>query len=77
MKNFINSMDNLPWVLKIILCLPVLDLIWAIYRICKGVDEKSTLKIIMGILWIFIGTTVLWIVDIVCTLVKKRPILFA
>jgi len=77
MKNFIKSMDNLPWVLKIILSLPVLDLIWAIYRIMKGIDEKNTLKIIMGVLWIVIGTTIFWVADLICSIFFKRPILFA
>ena len=77
MNNFVNAMDNLPWIVKILLCLPVLDLIWAIYRIVKGASTNSVLKIVVGILWIIIGTTVLWIVDLICTLISKKPTLFA
>ena len=77
MNNFVNAMDNLPWIVKILLCLPVLDLIWAIYRIVKGASTNSVSKIVIGILWIIIGTTVLWVVDLVCTLISKRPTLFA
>ncbi|MBQ8425868.1 MAG: hypothetical protein IJX17_07650 [Clostridia bacterium] len=77
MKNFINSMDNLPWLVKILLCLPVLDLIWGIYRLIKGIDEKSVLKIIFGIVWIITGFAILWIIDIVCTIIFKRPTLLA
>ena len=73
MKNLIKSFDDMPWVLKLILCLPVLDIVWAIYRICKGADTKNTLMLVIGILWLVVGTTITWIVDLVCTIVSKRP----
>lgn len=73
MKNLIKSFDDMPWVLKLILCLPVLDIVWAVYRICKGADTKNTLMLVVGILWLFVGTTITWIVDLVCTIVSKRP----
>lgn len=73
MKNLIKSFDDMPWVLKLILCLPVLDIVWAIYRICKGADTKNTLMLVVGILWLFVGTTITWIVDLICTIVSKRP----
>lgn len=77
MKNFIDAMDNLPWIVKIILCLPVLDIIWAVYRIVKGVTTKNLLMLIFGILWIIPGSVFCWVIDILCTLFAKRPILFA
>lgn len=77
MKDIVKSFDNLPWAVKLILCLPVLNLAWAVYRIIKGADTKNTLMLVVGILWIFFGTTVLWIVDLVCTIVSKRPTFIA
>ena len=77
MKNFINSMNNLPWLVKILLCLPVLDLIWGIYRLIKGISENNVLRIIIGIIWIFAGATILWIIDLVCTIIFKQPTLLA
>lgn len=77
MKDIVKSFDNLPWVVKLLLCLPVLNLAWAIYRICKGADTKNTLMLVVGVLWIFFGTTVLWIVDLVCTIIYKKPTIIA
>lgn len=77
MKDIVKSFDNLPWVVKLLLCLPVLNLAWAIYRICKGTDTKNTLMLVVGVLWIFFGTTVLWIVDLVCTIIYKKPTVLA
>ena len=38
---FVEWMDDLPYIVKIIFCLPGLDLIWAIYRIVKGAEKKQ------------------------------------
>ncbi|MBQ8196939.1 MAG: hypothetical protein IJZ73_02645 [Clostridia bacterium] len=76
MKEIISALDNLPWVIKIIFCLPALNVIWAIYRIIKGVVESDPVKILIGILWIPLGATALWILDLVFVLAKK-PLLFS
>ncbi len=77
MKNLVKSFDELPLIVKLILCLPVLNLAYAIYRICKGADQKNTAILVAGILWIFLGTTVLWLVDLICTIIYKRPTILA
>ena len=77
MKDVVKSFDNLPWLVKLLLCLPVLNIAWAIYRICKGADTKNTLMLVVGILWIFVGSTVLWLVDLICTIIYKKPVVLA
>lgn len=77
MKDVVKSFDNLPWLVKLLLCLPVLNIAWSIYRICKGADTKNTLMLVVGILWIFVGSTVLWLVDLVCTIIYKKPVVLA
>ena len=47
--------DDLPWIVKIIFCIPMLDVVWAVYRIVKGVTEGNVLLIVIGILWIIPG----------------------
>lgn len=73
----IQAMDDLPWIVKIILCIPFLDIIWAVYRIVKGVEEKNTLILIFGILWIFPGCALCWILDLVTTIIAGKPTIFA
>ena len=77
MKGFIKAIDNLPWIVKLLFCLPVVDIIWAIYRIVKGAATGNILMLVVGILWIVIGGTVLWLVDLICILVFGRIKLFA
>ncbi len=74
----VGAFDNLPWILKLIFALPVLDgLIWGIYRLIKGVKKGSILLIIAGLLWIFIGAAIFWILDIICVILFKRPTILA
>jgi len=75
MDNFIKSYDELPQIAKIIFALPFLDIIWAIYRIVKGVNTNNVLMIIVGILWIIPGSVVCWILDLVFTIMNKQPLL--
>ena len=77
MKGIVKAFDNLPWIAKLLLCLPVLNIAWAIYRICKGADTSNVLMLIVGIFWVIFGSTVFWIVDLVCTIVWKRPTVLA
>ena len=57
-----NWFDSLPLYVKIILALPIIDgFAWGIYRICKG----DLPNIILGIVWIFAGAAITWILDIV------------
>lgn len=77
MKDLIKTFDNLPWALKIILCLPVLDIAWAIYRIVKGAESKNVTMIVAGVLWIVFGCIITWLVDLVCTVAYKKPTILA
>lgn len=72
---FVEWMDDLPYIVKIIFCLPGLDLIWAIYRIVKGSEKNSVGLLVVGILWAVLGWSILWILDLVTTLVLGKPIL--
>ena len=77
MKDVVNAFDKLPWIVKLILCIPVLNIAWAVYRICKGASSKKTLLLIVGILWIVPGALICWLVDIVCTILFRKPTIFA
>lgn len=64
-RNFIN---RLPLILKILLAIPLLDgIVYGIYRICRG-DLPA---VILGVVWIFIGASVGWILDIILLALGK------
>ncbi len=69
MQELIDTIDKQSVLVKIIFALPILDIIWAIYRICRSAVKNDILGIILGILMIFIGASIWWIVDIISILV--------
>lgn len=72
MKNLIKAMDDLPWIVKLILCIPCLDIIWSIYRLCKSLVANNVLGIVLAILTIIPGAAIVWIIDIICVLLNKK-----
>ena len=52
MKSFVKWFDESPLWLKIIFALPVIDIVWAVYRIVKGAAYGKIWTLIGGILWI-------------------------
>lgn len=71
MKSYVKAIDKLPLLIKILLGLPIINgIAFGIYRIAKD-------HVIAGILWFFIGSTVLWIVDLICIILYGKVKLFA
>ena len=72
MKDIIRAMDGLPKWAKVILALPVLDIVWAIYRLCRSIDKKNTLGIVLAILMLIFCPVIFWLVDIITILVSDK-----
>jgi len=70
LNELIKSFDNLPKIVKLILAIPALDIIWVIYRIIKSVNDNNTLGIILGVVLLFVGVPFLWLIDIICIIMK-------
>ena len=76
-NGFVSAIDGLPWVVKIILCIPIINWVYGIYRIVKGISTNDTLMWIVGILWIIPGSVICWLIDLICTIVYKKPTVLA
>lgn len=69
MKKYVKFINDLPFILKVILALPGLDgVFYGLYRIGKG-------KVIAGLIWILFGFVIFWIIDLY-TLFTKGKITF-
>ncbi len=78
MKDIVNFFDGLPWIVKIILALPMIDgIAWGIYRIAKGLDKKDTVMVIAGVVWIVAGFFILWVIDLFTIITQKKPTVLA
>lgn len=74
MNEVIRFFDDLPLIVKVIFALPVLDILWAVYRLCRSIEHKNTAGIILAVLMLLFCPTLFWIVDIVTLLVMEKVI---
>lgn len=72
MKDLIKSFDSLPKLVKIILALPVLDIVWAIYRLCRSIDKGNLLGIVLAIVLIVVCPIIFWLVDIITIILLDK-----
>lgn len=72
MKEFLKAIDELPYIAKLILCIPVLDIVWNIYRLIKSLDAKNNTGIIIAVVMLIVGIPFMWVVDLVCMLMYKK-----
>ena len=55
MQAFINWMNGRSRLVKLLFCLPVIDIIWGVYRVLGAIADKNWLRLVLGILWIVFG----------------------
>jgi len=76
MKSYIQWLDQSSKLVKVLLALPFLDgIFWGLYRLFKGIVKNDGLAIVMGIIWIFVGAAILWIIDIITLVMTGKVIL--
>ena len=76
MAEYIKWMEQNPKWLKLVLCLWILDITWAIFRIFKAVQNNDTVQIILGVLWILFAGVIGWILDIIWIIIYDYPFWF-
>ena len=72
MKDLIKAIDNLPFIVKILLCLPVVAIVWQVYRLIKSISDGNVLGIVLAIVLLVAGPSIFWIFDLVCVLLKGK-----
>lgn len=72
MNEIVKFFDSLPYIVKIVLALPLFDgLCYGIYRICKR-------HVISGLVWIFLGFAVIGsIIDLYTLITEKKVSVWA
>ena len=72
MKQLISAIDDLPLIVKIIFSLPVIDVIWSVYRLCRSIDKQNVVGIVLAVLLLFFGPTIVWVIDLICVLLNGK-----
>ena len=71
MKQLVEALDNLPFIVKIILCIPVLDIVWTVYRLLRSITAKNMVGIVISIILFFCAPFV-WLIDLICVILKGK-----
>lgn len=72
MQQYLDWMKGQSRLIRILLCIWIADITWAVYRILKAISEKNTLHLILGIIWVIAGGTVAWILDLIWMIAFDR-----
>lgn len=75
MEGYIKWMDGNSKLLKVILALPILDILWVIYRLFKSIEKGHVLGIILAIILLFFAP-ILWLIDIITLLLLNKVLWF-
>ncbi len=66
MLEFVKWMDDQPRIVKILFCLPIIDIIWGVYRLLGAIGNKNTLHLVLAIIWIILAGFIGWVLDLIC-----------
>jgi len=76
MESYVKWLDQSSILVKVLLALPFLDgICWGLYRLFKGIIKNDGFAINTGIIWIFVGAAILWIIDIITLVTTGKVIL--
>ncbi|MBQ7244184.1 MAG: hypothetical protein IJS52_08300 [Bacilli bacterium] len=72
MKAFCDWMDDQPRIIKILFCLPIIDILWGVYRLGGAIANKDVVHIVLAVLWIIFAGFIGWILDLVFIILTGR-----
>lgn len=72
-KGITAAYDSLPWILRVILEILFGAIIGGVYRIIRFVETKNVVTLVVGILVLVtgVGNAIVWIVDLITTILGR------
>ena len=77
MNSIVKSFDSLPKIIKFIFALPVLDIIWAVYRLIRSIAKKSVIATVLAVIMLVVCPILFWIVDMITILLFNKVLWIA
>ena len=77
MQDLIKQVNGLPLIVKLLLCIPIVEIFYGICRIINQLTkgEINVLYLVLAILTVIPGAAFMWIVDIICVLMNGHAFL--
>ena len=74
MNSVVKGFDSLPRIVKVIFALPILDILWAVYRLCRSIAKKSVIATVLAIVMLILCPVLFWSVDLITTILTSKVI---
>ena len=77
MNDLIKQVNELPLIVKLLLCIPVVDIFYGICRVINQATKQpiDALYLVLAILTVFPGAVFMWLVDLICVLMNGHAFL--
>ena len=75
MNDLLITVDEFPLLLKLIFCIPCINVFYGICRIVKGAVKNDVVWIVLAVLTVFPGAFFIWILDLFWVLTKGHAML--
>ena len=75
MQNLIKQVNSLPLIVKLLLCIPVVEIFYGICRVINQLSKGNMLLLVLAVLTIFPGAAFMWLVDLICVLLNGHAFL--
>jgi len=75
MNDLITSVNGLPLIAKLLLCIPCVEIFYGICRIVNGVAKNDGVWILLAVLTVIPGAFFMWVLDLVWVLTKGHAFL--
>lgn len=72
MQKFIDWMDSRSRLVKILFCLPIIAILWGVYRILGAIAKKDWVRLVLAIVWVIFAGFVGWILDLIWMILFNR-----
>ncbi len=70
-KSIIKTLDELPKVVKLILCIPAVAIVWEVYRICRSLEKNNIVGVAIAVILI-VCAPIMWLVDLICIVLNDK-----
>ena len=77
MQDFIKQVNEFPLIVKLLLCIPMVEIFYGICRIVNQATKSpiNALYLVLAILTVIPGAFFMWAVDLVCVLLYGHAFL--
>ncbi|NMA05469.1 MAG: hypothetical protein GX931_03755 [Acholeplasmataceae bacterium] len=77
MKSYVNWMEGNSKLVKVLLALPIINILWWVYRLFKSIEKGHTLGIVLAIILLIVGIPFLWLLDLITLIVLDKVLWFS